>query len=118
MARPHPYIDENGEGWPDNDHRFMAFSAAIATLAKNTRPDILHLNDWHCAATLGMLADLPPTVLTIHTLGTKGTRLGPGSNIYRLAPTTSAGTRDVIHWPAPSLWLTVSLPSAPTTPAK
>lgn len=72
MARPHPYIDENGQGWPDNDHRFMAFSAAIAELAKLSNPDILHLNDWHSAAALGMLPDPPPTVLTIHTLGYQG----------------------------------------------
>ena len=72
MARPHPYIDENGQGWPDNDHRFMAFSAAIAKLVKLSNPDILHLNDWHSAAALGMLPDPPPTVLTIHTLGYQG----------------------------------------------
>ena len=72
MARPHPYVDAQGEGWPDNDHRFMAFSAAVATLAKARNPDILHLNDWHSAAASGMLADPPPTVLTIHTLGYQG----------------------------------------------
>ncbi len=72
MARPHPYIDEKGRGWPDNDHRFMAFSAAVAKLTELRRPEILHLNDWHSAAVLGMLADPPPTVLTIHTLGYQG----------------------------------------------
>ena len=72
MARPHPYIDEHGEGWPDNDHRFMAFAAAVATLTRHREPDILHLNDWHSAAALGMLAAPPPTVLTIHTLGYQG----------------------------------------------
>ncbi|MCY4495437.1 MAG: glycogen/starch synthase [Acidimicrobiaceae bacterium] len=72
MARPHPYVDEHGEGWPDNDHRFMAFSAAVATLTRRSKPDVLHLNDWHSAAALGMLAAPPPTVLTIHTLGYQG----------------------------------------------
>ena len=72
MARPHPYIDEHGQGWPDNDHRFMAFAAAVATFAKCQNPDVLHLNDWHSAAALGMLPDPPPTVLTIHTLGYQG----------------------------------------------
>ena len=72
MARPHPYIDGRGQGWPDNDCRFMAFSAAVAELAKRTRPDIVHLNDWHSAAVLGMLIDPAPTVLTIHTLGYQG----------------------------------------------
>ena len=72
MARPHPYIDEHGEGWPDNDHRFMAFAAAVASFSKVHNPDVLHLNDWHSAAALGMLASPPPTVLTIHTLGYQG----------------------------------------------
>ena len=72
MARPHPYVDEDGTGWPDNDHRFMAFSAVVAALARATAPDVLHLNDWHTAAALGMTPDGPPTVLTIHTLGYQG----------------------------------------------
>ena len=72
MARPHPYIDEQGQGWPDNDHRFMAFAAAVASLTRRQNPDVLHLNDWHSAAASGMLAAPPPTVLTIHTLGYQG----------------------------------------------
>jgi len=72
IERPHPYVDEDGQGWPDNDHRFMSFSAVVAALATATGPDILHLNDWHTAAAVGMLHDRPPTVLTIHTLGYQG----------------------------------------------
>ncbi len=72
IDRPHPYVDEHGEGWGDNDHRFMSFSAVIAALTTKTRPDVLHLNDWHTAAAVGMLPDRPPTVLTIHTLGYQG----------------------------------------------
>ena len=73
IERDHPYVDETGEGWADNDARFMAFSAAVAGLATLEKPDVLHLNDWHTAATVGMLPDRPPTVLTIHTLGYQGT---------------------------------------------
>ena len=54
---PHPYVDATGEGWPDNDHRFMAFSAAVAALVALEQPDVLHLNDWHTAAAVGMLPD-------------------------------------------------------------
>ena len=72
MQRPHPYVDESGEGWLDNDHRFMAFSAAVASLAQTSRPDVMHLNDWHTAAAIGMLPEPLPTVLTIHTLGYQG----------------------------------------------
>lgn len=72
IRRGHPYVDEDGEGWPDNADRFFAFSAAVAALVEKRSPDVLHLNDWHTAATLGLLAEAPPTVLTIHTLGYQG----------------------------------------------
>lgn len=72
IEREHPYVDASGEGWPDNDARFMAFSAAVAELAAGDRPDVLHLNDWHTAAAVGMLHKRIPTVLTIHTLGYQG----------------------------------------------
>ena len=72
IDRPHPYVDEQGEGWPDNDQRFMAFSAVVAALVRQQRPDVLHLNDWHTAAVTGLLLERPPTVLTIHTLGYQG----------------------------------------------
>jgi starch synthase len=78
IARPHPYLDPaTGEGWPDNDARFFAFSAGVASLVRSERPDVLHCNDWHTGAVLGMLPERPPTVFTIHTLGYQGTT-GPG----------------------------------------
>lgn len=70
MARPHPYVDASGEGWPDNDARFFAFSAAIAAIVDRDEPDILHLNDWHTGMALAW-TDLP-SVYTIHTLGYQG----------------------------------------------
>ena len=71
-ARPNPYIDADGRGWPDNDARFFGFAAAVAALASHTQPDVLHLNDWHTAAALSFLPEPPPTVFTIHTLGYQG----------------------------------------------
>jgi starch synthase len=71
-ARPHPYVDSSGETWPDNDVRFMAFSAGVAALADRSRPDVLHLNDWHTAAATAFLKRRVSTVLTIHTLGYQG----------------------------------------------
>lgn len=71
-ARPNPYVDANGQGWPDNDVRFFGFAAATAALAAADRPDVVHLNDWHTAATLGFMGDPPPVVFTIHTLGHQG----------------------------------------------
>ncbi len=73
IARPHPYVDPTtGQGWPDNDQRFISFSAAVAAITRQLEPDILHLNDWHTASTIGFLDSPPPTVLTIHTLGYQG----------------------------------------------
>ncbi|HEY0520385.1 MAG TPA: glycogen/starch synthase, partial [Ilumatobacteraceae bacterium] len=77
IVRSHPYLQPDGTGWPDNDRRFMAFSAALAALTELTAPDVLHLNDWHTCASLGHLAVAPPTMLTIHTLGYQG-RTNPG----------------------------------------
>lgn len=72
IVKPHPYIDETGQGWPDNDLRFFAFSAVVANLVATSQPDVLHLNDWHTAAALAFLRERPPAVLTIHTLGYQG----------------------------------------------
>ena len=72
IAREHPYVDEYGTGWPDNADRFFGFSAVIASVAGHGRYDVLHLNDWHTAATLGLMHDPPPTVITAHTMGHQG----------------------------------------------
>lgn len=77
IERSHPYLQPDGTGWHDNDERFMRFSAAVAALCSYARPDVLHLNDWHTAATLGFLYPRPATVLTVHTLGYQG-RCDPG----------------------------------------
>lgn len=72
IERPNPYVDGDGHGWPDNPDRFFAFSAAVAALSRDRAPDILHCNDWHTAAALGLLENDVPTVFTIHTLGYQG----------------------------------------------
>ena len=72
MARPHPYLQANGEGWPDNSERFFRFSRAVAALVERDRPDVLHLNDWHTGPVLAGLADPPPTVVSIHNLAYQG----------------------------------------------
>lgn len=43
--------DENGEGFRDNDNRFIFFSKAVMQLAKRLQfhPDVIHANDWHTA---------------------------------------------------------------------
>ena len=72
IGRSHPYLRPDGTGWPDNEHRFFGFSAAVASLVELVRPDVVHLNDWHTATVMAHLPSPPPTVLTIHTLGYQG----------------------------------------------
>jgi len=72
IRRPNPYVDADGAPWPDNDSRFLGFSAAVAAWSTETRPDVIHLNDWHTAAVLGFADDPPPSLLTIHNLAYQG----------------------------------------------
>ncbi len=72
IEKAHPYNDANGVAFEDNDLRFLGFSAAVAALTVKESPDVLHLNDWHTAATLGFLNEPPPSVLSIHNLGYQG----------------------------------------------
>jgi starch synthase len=72
VRKPHPYVDVDGTGWPDNPLRFFGFSAAVAALVERDRPDVVHLNDWHTAAVPAFLRTKRPCVLTIHTLGYQG----------------------------------------------
>ena len=72
LARPHPYMDEFGVGWEDNDYRFFVFSAAVAALTQLRQPDLIHVNDWHTSAALGFLETPLPSVLTIHNLAYQG----------------------------------------------
>ena len=72
IARPNPYLDSEGSAWDDNDLRFFAFSAAVAAWARESRPDVVHLNDWHTACTLAFLEEAPPSIFTIHNLAYQG----------------------------------------------
>ncbi|MBA3289753.1 MAG: glycogen/starch synthase [Acidimicrobiia bacterium] len=76
LARPHPYLQSDGTGWPDNDLRFLAFAQAVAALAREDPPDVLHLNDWHTATVLAAFQVAPPTVLSIHNLAYQGVTTG------------------------------------------
>ncbi len=73
IRRPHPYTDADGAGWPDNDQRFFAFSAAVAAIANEWHPDVLHLNDWHTSVAAAFVGLRIPVVLTVHNLGYQGT---------------------------------------------
>jgi starch synthase len=72
IARPHPYGAPGGSGWPDNDRRFFAFSAAVASLAARRGVDVLHANDWHTGAAIGLSDPSLPSVFSIHNLAYQG----------------------------------------------
>lgn len=72
IERPDPYVDADGNGWPDNDLRFGAFSAAIAELAHRFDVDVVQLNDWHTAFAPAFGLGERPTVFTIHNLQHQG----------------------------------------------
>jgi starch synthase len=89
IDRSHPYLRPDGSGWRDNDARFLAFSRAVAALARADRPDVLHLHDWHTGTVLAALADAPPSVLTLHNIAYQGVtdgrwlrRIGPRGHHY------------------------------------
>ena len=75
--------DEDGEGYIDNDNRFIFFSKAVMQLAKKLhfKPDVIHVNDWHTAVIPILLnttyANDPDfahtgTLLSIHNLQHQG----------------------------------------------
>jgi starch synthase len=87
MARPHPYLQADGEGWPDNTERFFRFARAVAAAIDADPPDVVHLNDWHTGAVAAGLADPPPIVLSLHNLAYQGTT--DGSWLSRIGPRAS-----------------------------
>ncbi|MEM8619816.1 MAG: glycogen/starch synthase [Actinomycetota bacterium] len=89
LARPHPYLQPSGEGWPDNADRFFRFARSVAAWIEAEPPDVVHLNDWHSGPVLAALSTAPPTVLSIHNLAYQGTsdarwltRIGPRGRHY------------------------------------
>jgi starch synthase len=78
------YTDaKSGEGYPDNDARFILFSRAALEIAKRLfwPPDIIHCNDWQTALIPLYLKTLyaedeffqnTRTLLSIHNLGYQG----------------------------------------------
>lgn len=83
FARSGLYNEPNGEGFLDNDNRFVFLSRAALQLCKKIgfSPDIVHANDWHTAAVPIFLntayANDPlfshtASILTIHNMEYQG----------------------------------------------
>lgn len=71
--------DEYGEGFEDNDNRFIFFSRAVMQLAKKLRfhPDVIHANDWHTAP-------IPALLNTIYAYDSDFTHTGSLLSIHNL----------------------------------
>ena len=75
-----PYLDAEGNDWPDNAERFACFSRAGALLAAGEndddwRADIVHCHDWQTGLLPAFICeqdDPPRTVFTIHNLAYNG----------------------------------------------
>ncbi len=75
-----PYVDEDGQEWPDNALRFAIFCHAVVDMSLNKfqldwLPDIVHCNDWQTGlipALLSLHAERPVTIFTIHNLAYQG----------------------------------------------
>jgi len=75
-----PYVDAEGQPWPDNDRRFALFCRVIVLLARDQlglgwQPEVVHLNDWQTGLVpvwLRQLRKRPATVFTIHNLAYQG----------------------------------------------
>ena len=75
-----PYVDENGQNWPDNAERFAVFARVAALLAQDALelgwlPAVVHTHDWQTGLVAAFLAEQPArpkTVFTIHNLAYGG----------------------------------------------
>lgn len=75
-----PYLDKNGNEWPDNGLRFTVFchaavDIALGKLELNWQPDIVHCNDWQSGlvpALLSLHKNRLATIFTIHNLAYQG----------------------------------------------
>jgi len=81
FERPgNPYVNPEGEPWPDNDLRFALFCRVIVMLANDRwglgwEPQVVHLNDWQTGLVPALLRTQrrrPATVFTIHNLAYRG----------------------------------------------
>ena len=75
-----PYVNANGQDWPDNAERFTVFAHVAALLSQDAlntgwRPDVVHAHDWQTGLVPAFLEDQPrrpKRVFTIHNLAYGG----------------------------------------------
>lgn len=75
-----PYVDENGEAWPDSAERFALFCRISTEVAMNRaglnwKADLVHCNDWQTGlipALFSLESKAPASVFTIHNMAYQG----------------------------------------------
>ncbi len=75
-----PYLNTQGQDWPDNAQRFYRFCQVAELIAMNQaglkwQADVVHCNDWQTGplpALLNRHAQRPASVFTIHNLAYRG----------------------------------------------
>ncbi|MEQ1661284.1 MAG: glycogen synthase GlgA [Thiobacillus sp.] len=75
-----PYVNTQGDDWPDNAERFAVFSRVAAQLAQDAlelgwQPAVVHTHDWQTGLVSAFLAEQPvrpKTLFTIHNLAYGG----------------------------------------------
>ncbi len=75
-----PYVQADGQNWPDNAIRYAALARAGASigqgLLKGFRPDVIHCHDWQAGLLPAFLhydgRPRPKTVMTVHNLAFQG----------------------------------------------
>lgn len=81
FERPgNPYVQENGEPWPDNAYRFALFGRMVALLGLNAlgldwQADVVHCNDWQTGLApveLSYHYQRPASVFSIHNMAYQG----------------------------------------------
>ncbi len=81
FGRPgNPYLDESGQPWPDNHHRFALLCRVGVELAMDRaglqwQPAIVHCNDWQTGLVPALLKRedaAPASVFTLHNLAYQG----------------------------------------------
>lgn len=75
-----PYVNAQGDDWPDNAERFAVFARAVALLTQDPleqgwQPAVVHAHDWQTGLVPAFLSELPVrprTLFTIHNLAYGG----------------------------------------------
>ena len=87
-----PYLDPDGEDWPDNPVRFAALARAAAEFVTGAqadwRPDVVHVHDWQAGLTPAYLraagGPVPGSVMTIHNIAFQGLMPAAGHRLLGL----------------------------------